>query len=286
VEEPSMCFDYDAIPPEPPETGVPVEGSRVILTSTDAMPFAAFEAYAPEPSGAGVVILPDIRGLFAYYERLAEGFAGLGIDAVAIDYFGRTAGIEHRDADFDFRAHVAQTTPETVAADVEAAVDHLGQRRGVRGIVTVGFCFGGSYSFLQAANPRLVGPRGELADGTPAGTTNAEPATGGTRSRLVGVIGFYGGMRPRVPGGPTPISEAPKARVPVLGLFGGADSSIPREHVEAFAAGLRQAGVEHTVHTYPGAPHSFFDRSHHDHATECADAWRRMLAFIRRHTAA
>ena len=278
-----MCFDYDAIPPEPPETGVPVEGSRVILTSTDATPFAAFEAWALEPSGGAVVILPDIRGLFAYYERLAERFAGLGLDAVAIDYFGRTAGTEPRGADFDFRAHVAQTTPETVAADIEAAIDHLGRRRGARRVVTVGFCFGGSYSFLQAANPRLVGPRDERADQTPA-RNDAEPATGA--ARLVGVIGFYGGMRPRVPGGPTPISEAPKARVPVLGLFGGADSSIPPEHVEAFAAGLGQAGVEHTVHTYPGAPHSFFDRSHHDHAAECADAWRRMLAFIRRHTAA
>ncbi|REF36781.1 dienelactone hydrolase family protein [Thermasporomyces composti] len=279
-----MCFDYDAIPPEPPESCVPVEGKRVVLTSTDATPFAAFEAMAPEPSGAGVVILPDIRGLFAYYERLAERFAGLGIDAVAIDYFGRTAGLEPRGADFDFRAHVAQTTPETVAADIEAAVDHLRRRNRVRGIVTVGFCFGGSYSFLQAANPRLVEPREE--DGTDAGTARTGTTDTTTRSGLVGVIGFYGGMRPRVPGGPTPISEAPKARVPVLGLFGGADSSIPPEQVEAFAAGLRQAGVEHTVHTYPGAPHSFFDRSHHDHTSECADAWRRMLAFIRRHTAA
>lgn len=283
-----MCFDHDAIPPEPPQGGVPVEGRRLTLTSADGTSFAAFEAETPEPSGAGVVILPDIRGLFAYYERLAERFAGLGIDAVAIDYFGRTAGIGRRDADFDFRTHVAQTTPDTVAADIEAAVDHLRRRAHVRSIVLVGFCFGGSYSFLQAANPRLVGRRTRSTTAGGAVTSAADTAprqADATSSRVAGVIGFYGGMRPRVEGGPTPISEAPKARVPVLGLFGGADPSIPPEQVEACGAGLRQAGVEHTLHTYPGAPHSFFDRSHHDHAAECADAWRRMLAFVRRHTA-
>jgi carboxymethylenebutenolidase len=32
--------------------------------------------------------------------------------------------------------------------------------------------------------------------------------------------------------------------------------------------------------TYPGAPHSFFDRRYEEHAEACADAWRRMLAFL------
>jgi carboxymethylenebutenolidase len=202
-----------------------------------------------------VVILPDVRGLFAFYERLAERFAGVGIDAVAIDYFGRTAGTGHRDDDFDFRAHVAQTTPDGVSADVAAAVAHLRESGRVGAVFTVGFCFGGSNSFLQVSNDELAG-----------------------------TIGFYAGMRPRVEDGPTPISEAPNAKVPVLGLFGGADKGIPAEKVEEFTAALATSGVEHTVHTYPGAPHSFFDRSYDDYADECADAWRRVLAFIDSHS--
>ncbi|WP_020574877.1 dienelactone hydrolase family protein [Actinopolymorpha alba] len=249
-----MCFAYDAQPPEPPGAADVVPGTPLTLTSADGTEFAAFRAEAAPPSGAGVVILPDIRGLFAFYERLAERFASVGIDAVAIDYFGRTAGVSPRGDDFDFRPHVSQTTPAGVAADTAAAVAHLRERRRVEKIFVVGFCFGGSNAFLQASN-----------------------------TDLAGVVGFYGGMRPRVEGGPTPISEAPRSAVPVLGLFGGADTGIPAEQIEAFGAGLSTAGVEHTLHVYPGAPHSFFDRSYDDYTDQCADAWRRVLAFIEAH---
>jgi carboxymethylenebutenolidase len=250
-----VCFAADALPPEPPGGAVPVTGTDLTLTSADGTEFSAFEADAPTPSGAGVVILPDVRGLFAFYTRLAERFAGVGIDAVSIDYFGRTAGTGHRDKDFEYGPHVAQTTPEGVAADVDAAVRRLRERGRVTSIFTVGFCFGGSNSFLQAARPDLAG-----------------------------VIGFYGGMRPRVENGPTPITRAPQAKVPVLGLFGGADQSIPAEKVEEFSAALAPTGVEYTLHTYPGAPHSFFDRTYEEYAQECADAWTRMLAFVKAHT--
>jgi carboxymethylenebutenolidase len=255
-----MCFAADAVPPDPPGGGPGVQGTSLTLTSADGTRFAAFRAEAPGPAPAGraragVVILPDIRGLFGFYERLAERFAGVGIDAVAIDYFGRTAGTGHRDEDFDFRSHVAQTTPDGVATDVSAAVAHLRERGRVGAVFTAGFCFGGSNSLLQVANDDLAG-----------------------------AVAFYAGMRPRIEGGPTPITAAPSAKVPVLALFGGADQGIAAEKVEEFTHALATSGVEHTVHTYPGAPHSFFDRAYDDYAAECADAWRRVLAFVESHT--
>lgn len=207
-----------------------------------------------------MVILPDIRGVSPFYERLAEQFAGLGIDAVVIDYFGRTAGTEPRDATFDddtCMAHIRRTTFDGVRADIAAGVAHLRERGRVGAVFAVGFCFGGSYAFLQAS----------------------EEASG-----LAGVIGFYGGMWSRSRGAPTPIEAAPRARVPVLGLFGGADRAIPAAKVEEFTAALATSGVEHTIHVYPGAPRSFFDRAHRDYSGECADAWQRMLSFIAAHT--
>ena len=54
------------------------------------------------------MILPDVRGLYLFYEELALRFAEAGIDALAIDYFGRTAGVAKRDADFDHAPHVKQ----------------------------------------------------------------------------------------------------------------------------------------------------------------------------------
>ncbi len=68
---------------------------------------------------------------------------------------------------------------------------------------------------------------------------------------------------------------------PILAFFGGADPSIPAELRDDFDGALTDSGVEHEFVVYPGAPHSFFDRSHDDHHAECDDAWRRTLRFLR-----
>jgi carboxymethylenebutenolidase len=66
----------------------------------------------------------------------------------------------------------------------------------------------------------------------------------------------------------------------VLGLFGGADEGIPPKQIEAFDQALDASGAEHEIVTYPGAPHSFFDRKFEEHAEACEDAWRRVLKFL------
>jgi carboxymethylenebutenolidase len=60
--------------------------------------------------------------------------------------------------------------------------------------------------------------------------------------------------------------------------MGGDDPGIPLEDVQAFERALEEAGVEHEVVVYDGAPHSFFDRKYE----EFADAWRRTLEFVER----
>jgi len=67
---------------------------------------------------------------------------------------------------------------------------------------------------------------------------------------------------------------------PLLGLFGGEDPAIPVSLVERFDAALSEAGVEHEIKVYPGAPHSFFDRKYDEFAEACEDSWRRVLAFL------
>ena len=49
------------------------------------------------------------------------------------------------------------------------------------------------------------------------------------------------------------------------------------------AQAVEGAGIEHEVVTYPGAPHSFFDRKQAEFADAAEDAWNRTLAFIERH---
>lgn len=201
----------------------------------------------------GVVIAPDVRGLFTFYDELAGRFAAAGVQAIAFDYFGRTAGAERRSDDFAFREHVARTTPEQIQADVAAAITELRTRTKIRRTYVLGFCMGGRVAFNAAAD---------------------QPG-------IAGVIGFYGVPQRRdAQDRAAPIDRVGQMRVPVLGLFGGADPVIPAAAIADFDAALTRAGLAHELVTYPGAPHSFFDRSFDEWREACDDAWRRVLGFI------
>jgi carboxymethylenebutenolidase len=252
-----MCFDFDARPPDLPAEFAPIAGGAAAetleLTSGDGTRFSAALAEPPEGNDPAVLILPDVRGLYRFYIELAERFADAGHHAIAIDYFGRTAGVGERGEDFEYMPHAQATAVEQVQADALAAREALAERTGAGAVVTVGFCFGGMHSFLAGANDELA---------------------------LSGVVGFYGGLsgeRWKIRG---PLARAGELRGPLLGLFGGADQAIPVEQVEQFEHGLEEAGVEKEIVVYPGAPHSFFDRTYEEHADACADAWRRVLGFL------
>ena len=242
-----MCFDLDSSPPIPVISGAAVSHDDLVLEAKDGNRFAAFVATPDEPNGIGVVILPDVRGLYRFYEELALRFAERGFAAIAFDYFGRTAGTGKRDDEFEYMPHVQQTTPEGVGADVGAAVQYL-RKQGIDRIFTVGFCFGGRYSWLAAA--------------------------GGHDLR--GAVGFYG--RPA-----DAIERAGEISAPILALQAGADQHITTEDNAAFERALTDAGVEHELVTYDGAPHSFFDRKQEEFAGASEDAWNRVLAFIEQH---
>jgi carboxymethylenebutenolidase len=81
---------------------------------------------------------------------------------------------------------------------------------------------------------------------------------------------------------PGPTQRAGELRAPILALIAGADQAISAEDVAEFERALEEAGVEHEVVVYPGAPHSFFDRRHEEFADASADAWERVLGFVER----
>jgi carboxymethylenebutenolidase len=246
-----MCHDHDSRPPAPPTTGEVRERGVLTLTAADGTEFsAAYAAPAASPR-VGVVILPDVRGLHPYYVALAERFAESGAATVAIDYFGRTAGVAEggvRGADFAFRPHVEALAAEHVDTDIAAAIDYLRERteRGLP-VVTVGFCLGGSMSWRQAG--------GDLD--------------------LAGCAGFYG--KPSVVG-----DAANRAHRPTVMIVAGADQATPVEDQLALAETMRSAGAEVDAVVYDGAPHSFFDRAYGEWAEECADAWQHLLALTDR----
>jgi carboxymethylenebutenolidase len=244
-----MCHDPDSSPPITPIPGAVAEAGDLILTAGDGNEFAAYSATSSESRGPGVVILPDVRGLYKFYEELADRLAENGYDAIAFDYFGRTAGVGRRGDEFPYTEHVPLTTTEGIAADTAAVVGKLREGHPNRAVFTIGFCFGGSGSWHQAAEGH----------------------------GLSGAIGFYGNPK-RPPVGP--IERVSDFECPILALMAGQDQGIPVEVIGEYEQALSAADVKHEVVIYPDAEHSFFDRKQDRFGSEAIDAWQRVLGFL------
>jgi len=241
-----MCFTSDQHPPEPPRSSEVGDHGPLVLTAADSNRFSAFEAVPVTRRGASLVLLPDIRGMHAFYTDLALCFAQAGIDTVALDPFGRTAGLSARDDDFEFMPHAQALKPEGVLADAHAAVLRLHERSDDP-VFTLGFCMFGGQSWRLAA----------------------------TDLQVAGSMGFYG--RPS-----TVDDVLADLSAPLLILAAGDDRATSRQDNDAFVSSLTKAAKVHDYVVYEGAPHSFFDRAFDQWQSECTDAWVRMLGFIDR----
>jgi carboxymethylenebutenolidase len=267
-----MCYDLDSTPPIPVDAGAAVATRSLVLGAADGNQFRAFHTRPEVPTGRGIVILPDVRGLHHFYEELALRFAEMGVEALAIDYFGRTAGTGERGDDFDYQPHVAQTTWAGISADIAAGAEYLRTGEGANSsagptparkpphaLFAIGFCMGGRLAFLTS-------------------TLGLD---------MAGVIGFYG-----FPGGPArndtpaPVDVVGHVKGSVLGIFGGADQAIPVQVVQGFRDALSAAGIDNEIIVEPDAPHSFFDRKAAEFAAQSDDAWSRVRRFIDAHGAA
>lgn len=251
-----MCHDENARPPIPAAQNGSVKGEDLVLQAADGKRFAAYIARAQQPTRAQVLIYPDVRGVHQFYKELALRFAENGITALTIDYFGRTAGLKVHDLS-GYEAHLQQMQQETFFADVTAGLNYLrAGERAQQATFVVGFCLGGALSFYTATRPTFD---------------------------LAGVVGFYAGVGLSI-GDETFLEASKRISVPLLGLFGGADSFVPTEQVKVLDHNLSQRHIEHEIVVYPGTPHSFFDHSAEQFAEASHDAWQRVLSFITAHT--
>lgn len=248
-----MCVDHDAqLPALPPGTHQ-ARSERLTLTATDRNVFDALHAEPSDYSGTSVIVLPDVRGLFNFYEELAVRFAQEGHRSLAVDYFGRTAGTGPRENDFPYMDHVAQVNSDGFHADLAAAIAFLMTKDPQTRIFTVGFCFGGNMAWASATG----------------------------NNDVAGAIGFYGKPEADRPVGDGPIwDRCHLISCPVLSIFGGDDPGIPAENIDRLKEAMEQAGVDYQTITYAEAPHSFFDRTQDDHSDAALDAWNRMTRFI------
>ena len=106
-----MCFELDSLPP------VPVIARRRRLARGPRArggrrhSFAAFAATPDEPAATGIVVLPDVRGLYRFYEELALRFAERGLRGGRDRLLRPHGGRREARGRLPYRSTSTQTTP-------------------------------------------------------------------------------------------------------------------------------------------------------------------------------
>ncbi|MBW2715129.1 MAG: dienelactone hydrolase family protein [Deltaproteobacteria bacterium] len=239
-----------------------------IKTEAIEIPLAgggAMGAYLARPDDGdarpAVLVFMEIFGINSHIRDVAERLAREGYVALAPDYFHRTgAGVEYEyneeGMERGMELHAALQADEMVS-DVNAALAWLEAQADVQSdrIGAIGFCIGGHMAYLSACE-----------------------------TSVCCAASFYGGgiAAPEGPGGAqSTIDRTPKIKGRILCLFGERDGYIPPDQVEAIAAALKDAGVNHETIVYPDADHGFFCDQRDSHQLAAAtDAWERVKALF------
>jgi carboxymethylenebutenolidase len=208
-------------------------------------------AYVAKPEGAGpfpvVMMIHEFFGLNESIISKADGLAAEGYLVVAPDTFrGSTTSWIPRAI-----YQVITTQPEQVNIDLDTVYAWLETQPAVDSsrIAIVGFCYGGRTALGYSLH----------------------------NNKLAASVIFYGSPETD----PAVLKNLPG---PVLGIFGGADQSIPVEEVTAFETALTQAGVQHEITIYPDQPHAFVqDMAGIRAGGAQGQAWAQMLQFLDTH---
>lgn len=193
----------------------------------------------------GVIVIHEWWGLNDNVVAMARKVAAEGYTALAVDLYDG-ASAETPDQAMNLMQS-AMGHPANLLDNLRQAYGYLSDAQGASRVASLGWCFGGGWSLRTA----LALP-----------------------TELSGAVVYYG----------QPVTDPAMLRtlqMPVLALFGGADTSIPADTVAAFERALDAAGVQNTVVTYPGAAHAFANPSGGRYDAEAAtDAWARTTAFL------
>lgn len=230
-----------------------VGGDRLSAVTNVTIPGAggspAVRAYVARPTGAGprpvVIMIHEFYGLNSSIVGKADLLAKEGYIVVAPDTMrGQTTEWIPRAI-----YQTLTTRPEDINADLDSVFAWIKAQPDADSarVATAGFCFGGRASLMYSLHNPV----------------------------MAATVVFYG----------APETDPAKLKVlrgPTLGMFGGADSTIPLDQVEAFRKGLTEAGVRNTVSVYDGEPHAFV----HDAAGIAAGgaqgkAWTQMTDFLK-----
>ena len=234
------------------------------LQADDGALLRVFTAGPKDGLGAGaVLIIHDIWGYTDFYKDLARRIAAQGYAGVLIDLFARQGDLptelqapERKPATADAMAlardRAGKASEDRILKDIQLAIDDL-NRQGAPRVVCWGFCWGGAVAYLAAARVR----------------------------GLAGVIAYYGFLKVEPPR-TSPLDIVDQIKVPMLGIFGGADPGIPLEQIADFEFRLEKAGKTAQIEIYEGMLHGFLRYNPSEHQVVIDDALRKTFEFLDR----
>ena len=223
-------------------------------------------AYRAMPAGANkaplVLVVSEIFGAHEYIRDTCRRLAKQGYCAIGPDLFARQGDPRQIASVAEILEKITNKTPDAeVLSDLDACVAWAA-RQGVdtARLAITGFCWGGRITWLYCAHNPAV-KAGVAWYGKLVGPSNA--VTPKHPTELVGQL-----------------------KAPVLGLYGGLDTGIPLETVEAMEKALQQgsaAARASEIYLYDNAPHAFHaDYRPSYRKEEAEDGWQRMLAWFRK----
>jgi carboxymethylenebutenolidase len=239
-----------------------IAGEVKIQTMTGAVP-----AYRALPEKGGklplVLVVQEIFGVHEHIKDVCRRLAKLGLFAISVDLYHRQGDVTKFTDNQEIFAKVVNHVPDSqVMSDLDAAVVYAEStgRADTGRLGVTGFCWGGRITWTYCVhNPKVK-----------AG------------------VAWYGRLvaPAKAPLQPAyPVELAPHLKVPVLGLYGGEDASIPVAHVEQMRGALKSAGnAASEIVVYDGAPHAFYADYRPSYRKEAAeDGWKRMQAWLRKY---
>jgi carboxymethylenebutenolidase len=134
---------------------MPIREEMVALGTSDGFKLDAFVAHVEGASRGGLVILQEIFGLTDQLKSVARSYAIDGYDTIVPALFDRVSPqtvVPFDDPDGG-RALMMQLNNDEVMLDIEAAINHVDQDRGIS---VLGFCWGGGMALKAACTLNLT----------------------------------------------------------------------------------------------------------------------------------
>ncbi|MCI0550606.1 MAG: dienelactone hydrolase family protein [Anaerolineae bacterium] len=201
-------------------------------------------AYLASPSndGPGVLVLHAWWGLKPFFKQVCDRLAEQGFTAFAPDL---------RDGQIAETIEAAKelmekSNDQLVGDIVIVAKDYLLAHSTSTKIGVMGFSMGAAWSLVVASN---------------------DP------DKIAATVLFYGTY---------PGMDFTKVKSKVLGHYSDNDEWEPMDDVKAMEQSMKDAGVDATLHIYPGVAHWFVEEDRPEYDSSAASlAWERTFEFLR-----